>query len=370
MKKTIVRTIALSVTFMLMFTASGCINVNPPVPQPTAAPTQQTAEKETPNPTAAPTENPTSAPTDEPSDVPETDSPITQGNLVFQPPEIYGMEKQPSGDYPEPEEIYYYDTYEISGRNIMLDNMAVTASLEENEQLDEMVTRLIYEYVGEDIMDIELTDGTYGSYPCFSVSWLSAGDEDAYRSQGTVVLTDIFVYIAYFSLPETAYAENEADIASWLDGFTLVCKNTLMLKGAEIENARTVITGDRPDGTYFYWISTEDFDIISESAAAVINDGETPEAFVARVVESTASNGSRDMTVENVNGFIDSLNYPCFRFTYYWGEDIHARRITGLAVTTDDYVYLYYFECYDHFYDELSADIEAYIGQAAMVELQ
>ena len=141
--------------------------------------------------------------------------------LALCPPQIDGLEKASPGSVLLPEEVYYNDYYEISGRNISLNNMAVSASAQEGESNEDLVMRLIYEYAGEQIMDEYVYEADFENYIAFSISWLEAGDEDAYVSQGIMVLTDGTAYMAYFSYPETDRIEVEGEVALWLEGFML-----------------------------------------------------------------------------------------------------------------------------------------------------
>lgn len=153
-----------------------------------------------------------------PSETDKPDESTVSNDSFLAPPDMEDFDQDEK--LKNPDGTYYY-TYYNDERMIDLIDTAFFMPNEENEQVDEFVLRAVTETVETDIHDFSASEGE-SLYTCYFLSWQTGGNEDTRQAKGLMVIDGDIVYLAYFELPGDFYEDNEADIAMWLNDFTLI----------------------------------------------------------------------------------------------------------------------------------------------------
>lgn len=129
--------------------------------------------------------------------------------------------------------------------------------------------------------------------------------------------------------------------------------NTLVLRNsASFTGTTPTVNENNEDGTYHYEDLTEDgmTTVVNISLPNGKTAEESEEDYVARAVTESATGQEREFTVSKAEEYTEAFALPAYYFQCNRGSNEDSRVYTGVAVLSDGFTYLYYYNCpIDHY---------------------
>lgn len=145
-------------------------------------------------------------------------------------------------------------------------------------------------------------------------------------------------------------AETSAESGAAAPANTLVFQN-----GASFTGMIPLLNEHSDDGTYRYETMTEDTMtvIVNTALSADSADRDLPEACLIRILTAQGDGSARDFSLSRIPSVAGSADLPAYRIAWINGYNEDTRTNVGIAVLSDSFTYLYYFNTAIDYFGEV-----------------